>query len=60
MAETSRRPEASLAYFAQSDEIKEIRRHASVLATFAKEEPPLITTSCLLFAIAEIGRSESQ
>jgi TIR domain-containing protein len=49
-----------LADFDLSDEVKEILRCASIMATGANQRPPMVTTSCLLFAIAETGRVESK
>ena len=47
--------------FGLSTEARELLRRAQVLATFGKDSAntPQVTTSCLLFAIAETGRDQS-
>ncbi len=49
----------SLSEFELSDEVKTTLHRAQVLATYAEKTPPLVTTSCLLFGMAEGGRGRS-
>ncbi len=42
-----------------SDEVKEILRRAGILATMTGKQPFGVTSYCLLFAIAELGRERS-
>ncbi len=42
-----------------SDEVKEIVRRAGILATMTGKQPFGVTSYCLLFAIAELGRERS-
>ncbi len=44
--------------FGLSDDARELLRRAQVLATFGKDSEPQVTTSCLLFALAESGRDQ--
>lgn len=46
--------------FDLSGEVQGILRLAARLAALAEEQPPLLTTSCLMFATAETGREPSR
>ena len=53
-------PLDELSGFDLSSEVEEILRLAAKLAVVATEQPPMLTTECLIFAIAETGREQAR
>lgn len=48
----------NLSKFTKSEEVEDAFRRAQRLAMASKVKPPVVTTSCLLFGLAEAGRPE--
>lgn len=53
-------PMDELSRFDLSGEVEEILKLAAKLAVVAAEQPPLLNTDCLVFAMAETGREQAR